>query len=234
MSHRHPLLAALYDRVTESGERAFLGGLRREFVAAAKGFVLEIGAGTGRNFPYYSAASVDEVLAVEPDPEMRRRGEARRQAAALRISLLDGMAERLPFESACADTVVTTLVLCSVDDPRQVVREIRRVLKPGGTLILIEHIRTEDRWTTRFQDLLTPLWRRIAGNCHLNRPTLDTLRDAGFKIQGGESVVVGSPKILPIVAGFGSMSGKKPLGRFQSFLEYFSISASKNRCLVPV
>jgi ubiquinone/menaquinone biosynthesis C-methylase UbiE len=189
----------------ESGERNFLGALRRDFVSAAKGFVVEIGAGTGRNFPYYSRTSVDEVLAVEPDPGMRRRGEARRQAAAVGISLLDGTAERLPVESACADTVVSTLVLCSVDDPRQVVREIRRVLKPHGTLILIEHIRAEDRWTTRFQDLLTPVWRRIAGNCHLNRPTLGMLRDQGFKIEGGEPLAVGSPRILPIVAGFGRM-----------------------------
>jgi ubiquinone/menaquinone biosynthesis C-methylase UbiE len=206
VSHRHPILAALYDRLTESGERALLGALRREFVATAEGVVIEIGAGTGRNFPYYSAASVDEVLAVEPDPEMRRRGEPRRHAAAAPISLLDGMAERLPFESACADTVVTTLALCSVDDPRQAVHEIKRVLKPGGTLILIEHIRAGDRWTTRFQDLLTPLWRRIAGNCHLNRPTLDTLSDAGFTIQGGEAPVVGSPKLLPLVAGFARMA----------------------------
>jgi len=205
VSHCHPILAAFYDRMMESGERALLGELRREFVAAAKGFVVEIGAGTGRNFPPYSAASVNEVHAVEPDFAMRRRCEARRQAAEARISLLDGVAERLPVESECADTVVTTLVLCSVDDPRQVVREIRRVLKPGGTLILIEHTRAEDRWATRFQDLLTPVWRRIAGNCYLNRPTFETLRGAGFKIQGGESPAVGSPKILPIVTGFASM-----------------------------
>jgi ubiquinone/menaquinone biosynthesis C-methylase UbiE len=204
--HRHPVLAALYDRLIESGERNFLGALRRDFVSAAKGFVVEIGAGTGRNFPYYSEASVDEVLAVEPDPGMRRRGEARRQAAGVRMSLLEGTAEELPVESACADTVVSTLVLCSVDDPQQVVREIRRVLKPDGTLILIEHIRAEDRWTTRFQDLLTPVWRRIAGNCHLNRPTLEMLRDQGFKIEGGEPLAVGSPRILPIVAGFGRMA----------------------------
>ncbi len=101
MGHGHPILAALYDRMMESGERAFLGALRRELVAAAKGFVVEIGAGTGRNFPHYSAAAVDEVLALEPDPGMRRRGEARRRAAAARISLLEGLAERLPFESAC-------------------------------------------------------------------------------------------------------------------------------------
>lgn len=200
MSHRHPILAALYDRLTESGERAFLGALRRQFVGAAKGLVVEIGAGTGRNFPYYSRGAVDQVLAVEPDPEMRRRGEARRQASEARIRLLDGTAERLPVESACADTVVSTLVLCSVDDPEQSLREIRRVLQPGGTLILIEHIRAADRWTTRFQDLLTPAWRRIAGNCHLNRPTLHTLRGGGFEMQGGDSWAVESPKILPIVA----------------------------------
>jgi ubiquinone/menaquinone biosynthesis C-methylase UbiE len=190
----------------ESGERNFLGALRRDFISAAKGFVVEIGARTGRNFPYYSETSVDEVIAVEPDPGMRRRGEARRQAAAVGISLVDGTAEELPVESACADTVVSTLVLCSVDDPWQVVREVRRVPKPHGTLILIEHIRAEDRWTTRFQDLLTPVWRRIAGNCHLNRPTLGMLRDQGFKIEGGQPLAVGSPRILPIVAGFGRMA----------------------------
>jgi ubiquinone/menaquinone biosynthesis C-methylase UbiE len=201
MARAHPIIAAIYERMSESLEREHLGNLRRKLIAAAKGVVLEIGAGTGKNFPYYLPGAAEEVIALEPDPYMRRRGEPRAQAAGVPIRLIDGCAESLPVDDAYADTVVATLVLCSVDDLPKAAQELRRVLKPGGTLVLIEHIRSQERWRARLQDMLTPLWRRIAANCHPNRSTLEVLRDLGFDFRDQEELSVGAPWTQPVVAG---------------------------------
>jgi ubiquinone/menaquinone biosynthesis C-methylase UbiE len=156
MSHSHPIIAAIYDRMSESEERAFLARLRSKLLASATGTVVEVGAGTGRNLPYYRPEVVREVVAVEPDPHMTRRAQPRLAAAQDPVRPLDATAERLPLDDGFADTVVATLVLCSVDDPEKAVREIHRVLKPGGTLLFIEHIRSEEPWRMRLQDFLTP------------------------------------------------------------------------------
>lgn len=202
MPHRHRIVAAIYDRMTESDERAFLGQLRAEIVGLAAGTVIEVGAGTGRNLPHYRAGLVRELKAVEPDPYMRRQAVPRAAAVGFPVEFVEGTAEHLPFPSSYADSVVATLVLCSVDQPEQVVREFQRVLKPGGQLLFIEHIRSDQLWRARLQDLVTPVWQRVAANCHPNRPTLTGLRNAGFEVQEKRRVAVGLfPWIPPIVAG---------------------------------
>lgn len=201
MGHRHPILAAIYDRMIEADERAFLGKLRAEIVGLASGNVVEVGAGTGRNFPHYRPQAVRELSAVEPDPYMRRRAQPRAAAAAFPVNLVDGTAEDLPLPSGSADCVVATLVLCSVDEPERAMREIRRVLKPGGQLLIIEHIRSEKPGRARLQDWATPIWRRLGGNCHPNRATLALLSSVGFDVREKQRINAGLfPWIPPFVA----------------------------------
>ena len=207
MAHRHPIIAAIYDRISESEERAFLGRLRADIVGLAAGTVIEVGAGTGRNLPHYRASAIRELKAVEPDPYMRRRAEPRRVAVGFPVELIEATAEELPFPSNSADCIVATLVMCSVDRPAQAVREFSRVLKPGGRLLFIEHIRSDLPRRARLQDWVTPLWRHVAANCHPNRPTLAAFRDAGFDVQEKERVAAGLfPWIPPIVAGVATLS----------------------------
>lgn len=202
MEHRHPIVAAIYDRITESDERRFLGRLRAETVGLATGAVIEVGAGTGRNFPYYRPEGVRELKAVEPDPHMRRRASPRAAALNFPIELVEGTAENLPFPSGYADSIVATLVLCSVDEPERAVVEFRRVLKADGRLLFIEHVRSNQPWRARMQDWVTPFWRSVAGNCHPNRSTLTALRNAGFDVQEKQRISAGLfPWIPPFVAG---------------------------------
>jgi ubiquinone/menaquinone biosynthesis C-methylase UbiE len=201
MRHRHPFIAAIYDRMCASQERAFLSALRTEVVGRALGTVIEVGAGTGLNFSHYGWSGIGRLQAIEPDPHMRRHAEARARVAHGPIEWIDGTAECLPFEDGHADSVVMTLVLCSVTDPQQAAREIRRVLKPSGSLFFIEHVRSEEPWRARLQDLVTPVWHRIAGNCHANRASLRLLRDTGFVVQETRRVPGAGPFGNPIVAG---------------------------------
>jgi ubiquinone/menaquinone biosynthesis C-methylase UbiE len=204
VKHAHPIVAAFYDRLLESTERAFLSPVRGRLLAAAHGRVLEIGAGTGRNFPHY-LASVEKVVAVEPDPHMRRRAEARARTACATIRLAEGTAEALPVPSASFDVIVSTLVLCSVDDPDACVVEWRRVLKPGGEVLLVEHIRSDIPRRAKLQDFVTPLWKRLAANCHPNRSTLDTIRGAGFDFRETDRLALGPSWVQPIVAGIAGL-----------------------------
>ena len=201
MKHAHPITAAVYDRLVESTERTFLAALRARLLGSAQGKVLEVGAGTGRNFPHYSSSAINEIIAVEPDPYMRRRAEARVAAVGTTITLTAGTAESLPVSNQSIDTIVSTLVLCSVDDPDAAIREWRRVLKPLGTVFLIEHLRAEQPRRAWVQDLITPVWRRIAANCHPNRETLGTISRGGFDFQESDRLALGAPWIQPIVAG---------------------------------
>ncbi len=185
-----------------AAERMFLSRLRCKTMVFAHGRVIEIGAGTGRNIPFFSAASVERLEVVEPDPHMRRRAAERASAASFPIDLVDATAEDLPFADNYADVVVATLVFCSVDDPARAVQEVRRVLRPGGKLVFIEHIRSDEPWRSRLQDFVTPVWRRITANCHVNRATLALFLNAGFEIHELERLAVGLPWTHPVVAGF--------------------------------
>ena len=171
--------ARLYDPAIAPLEPLGLARARADVVAAASGFVLEVGAGTGRNLPYYRAAT--RVVVSDPDPAMLRRARRRATAAQVPNSLIVTDAQALPFADRSFDTVVGTCVFCSVADPVAAFREIRRVLKPEGELRMLEHVRAPAPWAASLQDRVTPAWQRIAHGCHLNRETLRLVEEAGFR-----------------------------------------------------
>lgn len=154
---------------------------RKAVVPEARGRVLEIGFGTGLNLPFYDASKVTEIIGLEPSEPMRRIGLRRILDAGLDISLVDAVAEDMPFESGTFDTVLLTFTLCSVTDPLLALLEMRRVLAPGGRLLFCEHSRSPHGSVSRWQDFLTPWWKRVSGGCHLDRDVVNLLRFAGFE-----------------------------------------------------
>lgn len=180
----HPRFAALYERQSQGkSEQRFIEPLRRELLAQAYGTVLEIGAGNGLNFPFYTPEQVTKVEATEPDRAMLAHARTRISLARVPLTLTQAPVETLPFADETFDCAVSTLVFCSVGDPARGLREIRRVLKPGGVLLLLEHVRSAGRVTARFQDMLVPLTTRLLGNCHWNRATAGAVQTAGFQVQ---------------------------------------------------
>jgi SAM-dependent methyltransferase len=180
MTLRSRVFALTYDRMMARSERAGLGEIRRELLAAAEGDVLEVGAGTGANLPLYGPA-VRSLTLTEPDPPMLRRLERAAGRLAPTATVLRAPAEDLPFEDDSFDTVVSTLVLCGVGDQPRAVREVQRVLRPGGTLLFLEHVRSADLRLARRQDRMNGFNRMVVG-CECNRPTLDTIGEAGFEV----------------------------------------------------
>lgn len=181
-AHGHRVFAALYDRATAAAERGWLGEQRRALLSQATGDVLEIGAGTGANLRHLPAGARSVVL-TEPDPAMRRRLVERLERDPRPGARVDpSPAERLDVADASIDTVVSTLVLCSVADPAAALAEVRRVLRPGGALVFLEHVRADGR-RARWQDRITPLWRRAIAGCHPNRDTVAAIRGAGLAIE---------------------------------------------------
>ena len=197
----HPVFAWFYERMARAAERGFMGRVRRELVGPAAGRVIEIGAGTGLSFAHYGGAA-ERVVAIEPDAHMLARAERRaaeRGDGLVELRQLD--AERLPFADASFDTAISSLVLCSVDSPPAALAELRRVLRPGGTLRFYEHVRSESPLGARGQDAVAPVWRRLAGGCHPNRDTVATLRAAGFEVHV-RRLAVGPPSpVRPHVLG---------------------------------
>jgi SAM-dependent methyltransferase len=180
----HPVFAALYDRVGASAERRWMGARRRRLLAGARGAVLEIGGGTEANLAHYP--DVDRVTIAEPDPFMRSRIGPKLEGARVPVEVSAAGAEALPFPDGSFDTVVSTLVLCTVPDQAAALDEVRRILRPGGRLLFIEHVRAAGSMA-RWQDRLEPLWRRLFGGCHPNRDTVAAIEDAGFEIEMFES-----------------------------------------------
>jgi ubiquinone/menaquinone biosynthesis C-methylase UbiE len=181
----HPFIARFYDRVLSGTERAGLTELRRELLARANGRTLELGAGTGLNLSHYTGA-VSELVLAEPDPHMAdrlRERLAQEGTSAGRASVIEAPAEDLPFDDGSFDTVVATLVFCTVEDPGRAAAETRRVLVEAGSLLFLEHVRSETRQLAWWQDRLERPWGWVAGGCHPNRPTGDLLADAGFWIE---------------------------------------------------
>jgi ubiquinone/menaquinone biosynthesis C-methylase UbiE len=150
-------------------------------VPDARGQVLELGAGGGANRGLYDPARVAHVTGIDPSPELIARAEV--APGRVPVTLVAGVAEDLPFESGRFDTVVTTFTLCSVADQAQALAEARRVLKPGGTLLFLEHGLSPEPQVQRWQHRLEPLWTRIAGGCHLTRPITAAVEAAGFRVQ---------------------------------------------------
>lgn len=176
----HRIFAAVYDAQIRGLEQAIMGERRARLLADLTGEVLDIGAGTGVNLRYFRRAA--RVVAAEPDPAMRKRLIARLPLACVPIEVDDVTAESLPYPNASFDAVVFTLVLCTVADPDRALAEAHRVLKPGGRLIVLEHVRGSGR-LARWQDRLTPVWSRLLAGCHPNRDTRAAIERAGFSFE---------------------------------------------------
>jgi ubiquinone/menaquinone biosynthesis C-methylase UbiE len=191
----HRWYAATYDFVNQWGEARMLRPLRQRIVTGASGQVLEIGAGTGACFPYYRAA--ERVIATEPDPFMLPRARKRARELRLEVELVQSAAEALPFADASFDTAVCALVLCTVVDPARALAEIKRVLKPAGTLRFIEHVRF-DGPRGQIQDAIVPVWSCVGAGCHPNRRTAEAIAAAGFAIVELERQ---DTPLVPIISG---------------------------------
>jgi ubiquinone/menaquinone biosynthesis C-methylase UbiE len=172
--------AAFYDMVMAPVERGGFQAIRQQLLRHASGKVLEIGSGTGVNFPYYTEA--ERVIALDPTPAMVERSLLRTTQVAVPIEVIVANAEALPFPDHTFDTVVGTLVCCTIADPCQALCEMRRICKPAGKVLFFEHVRVHHPLVGRLQDWLTPLWKRMAGGCHLNRNTLALIKQAGFEV----------------------------------------------------
>jgi SAM-dependent methyltransferase len=195
------IMALVYDPFLWMGEIAGMRRRRHTLLAGARGRVVEIGAGTGLNIAHYPDGIADLVL-NEPEPGMRRRLARRLERHAGVARIADAPAERLPLEDASVDTVVSTLVLCTVDDPERSLREIARVLRPDGQLLFIEHVRASSRFLAACQDLLLQPWRRFGGGCRCNRPTAELMRDCGFTVAADFAAWRGMPPIVrPLIVG---------------------------------
>jgi ubiquinone/menaquinone biosynthesis C-methylase UbiE len=158
-----------------------LACVRRRVIRAASGAVLEIGVGSARNLSFYTGA-VTRLLAVDPSPELLRKARSRAAGAPFPVELLEASAEGLDLPDRAVDTAVVTWSLCSIPDPGAALREVRRVLKPEGTLIFAEHGLSPDARVQIWQKRLNPVWRRVSGGCSLTRKIDDLIREAGFSI----------------------------------------------------
>jgi len=194
-------LAAIYDRFMKDTEEASLQDWRQQLLANARGDVLEVGAGTGINLPAYPKMPepISSLTLAEPDPHMRRRAEARAKSLDLiEVQVVDAPIESLPFADASFDTVVCTLVLCSVASQENALNAIRRVLRPNGQLLFLEHVAAAGNPSRLgWQKRIEPVWKIIGDGCHLTRDTLGSIESSGFTVQ---SVTRASMrKALPIL-----------------------------------
>ncbi len=166
---------------------------RERVVGAAEGRVLEIGIGAAANLPFMPPA-VDEVIGLEPARRLVAMAGRAAMEAALPVRLVEGSAEAIPLDDRSVDTVLTTWTMCSIPDPVAALNEMRRVLKPGGRLLFVEHGRSPDAGVRRWQNRLNPIWRPVAGGCNINRPIRDLIADNGFAITGIETGYAKGPK----------------------------------------
>jgi len=194
-------MARVYDPFVWLAELVGMRSRRSVLVGNARGRVVEIGAGTGLNIAHYPD-EITELVLTEPDAAMRRRLARRLQREGRGARIVDAPAERLPLADASVDTVVSTLVLCTVNDPERTLGEIARVLRPDGQLLFIEHVRANSRFLAACQDYLLRPWRSFAGGCHCNRATVELMRACGFTIAADEDVWRGMPAIVhPLILG---------------------------------
>jgi ubiquinone/menaquinone biosynthesis C-methylase UbiE len=172
------VLPRLLDQAMRNEE---LVGYRRRIVGSARGRILEIGIGSGLNLPFYGPGAT-EIIGLEPSQPLINMASRRARASGKAVSFISRSAEAIPLDTGSMDTVVTTWTMCSIPDANAALAEMRRVLKPGGDLLFVEHGRAPDPWIVRFQDWLTPAWKPLTGGCHLNRPIADLISRAGFEV----------------------------------------------------
>jgi ubiquinone/menaquinone biosynthesis C-methylase UbiE len=218
MSLRGKFFAATYDRQIAKTEKAGLRALRQQLLAQAAGDVLEIGGGTGANLPFYGTG-VQSLTITEPEAPMLRRLERKVRELAPQAMVLRAPAEDLPFDDNNFDIVVSTLVLCGVSDQPRALRQLRRVLRPAGQLLFIEHVRSDDAKLARHQDRMNPI-NRFVVHCDCNRPTLISIQQAGFTVTKLEHQTM--PKapsfVSPLIVGVATApvdvdAGAAPLAR---------------------
>lgn len=185
--------ARIYDRALAESEEAGMRERRRALLARARGRTVELGSGTGLNFAHYPEA-VGELILTEPFPPMAKR---LRERAGTNATVIEAPADRLPLPDASADTVVSTLVLCTVDDVPATLAEIARVLRPGGRLLFAEHVRSDDPKLARWQDRLEGPWKFVGHGCRCNRDTLGALAASPLEVETVEHETI--PKAAPIV-----------------------------------
>ena len=169
---------------------------RAKVVPRASGKVLEIGIGTGRNLPFYDKSRLTELTGLDPAEQMNRLAQKRMRKAGINVRLLTLSAEEIPEANASFDTLLMTFTLCSIPDPVKALKEMRRVLKPDGQLLFCEHGAAPDASVRRWQDRLTPLWKPLAGGCHLNRDIPALLKEGGFKVDELETMYLPGPRPL--------------------------------------
>lgn len=196
------LSARLYEPMLWLGEKAGFWRWRQRLVSQVSGSVMELGAGTGLNLPYYPAG-LDRLVLVEPDVHKAKLLEEKDPPAGVEPEILRAPGETLPFDDDSFDTVVETLVLCTVTDPVVTAAEIRRVLKPEGRFLFMEHVRSDRPRLGKFQDRMEGPWKKFADGCHCNRRTVPMLRENGFEVEIAAEMdkMAMFPMARPIVSG---------------------------------
>ncbi len=202
---RQRAFAFSYDFLSGSAERSVYREFREFAAGQASGRILEIGAGTGANLPYYPAGA--DLTLSDPNPFMLERLERKASEQGISARTDHHAGEELPYVDGSFDTVVGTLVMCSVDDPGRSIAEIARVLKSGGEFRFMEHVRGEGLIRERFQDLMTPLWRAFGDGCHPNRSTVSTIRQSGLEIAETRPFSFGPYPFRPHIAGIARKPG---------------------------
>jgi ubiquinone/menaquinone biosynthesis C-methylase UbiE len=194
--------SAIYDRSLKATEEAGLRRMRGETLSEARGRTIELGAGTGANLDLYPA-EVSELVLVEPDPHMLRQLRRKLAGSSRNAELVQSPAEHLPFEDSSFDTAVFTLVLCTVPDPTAALAEVSRVLRPGGRMLFIEHVRAEDPGLARWQDRLERPWRFLGDGCHCNRDTVAAIEASPLTLEHLERdrLPKAPPVVKPLVRG---------------------------------
>jgi len=183
------LFPTLFDLIMQPIEKLKFHTIRRNLLSQTKGRVLKIGSGTGANFPYYQAGVT--VDAIEPNAFMIKKSEEKKRAALVPITTHEADAESLPFEDNTFESVIATLVFCTIQHPLRALSEIKRVAKPGAPILFFEHVRMENPLFGLIQDILTPAWKKVADGCHLNRDTQHLIKQSGFHMCPAETFYKG-------------------------------------------
>ena len=169
---------------------------REKIVHLAEGDVLEIGFGSGLNLPYFDRSKVRKIFGLEPSEGMRRKAQPNVDASGLDVEFIDLPGEEIPLESKSVDTVLITFTLCSIDAAEAALEGMRRVLKPGGSLLFCEHGAAPDAGVRRWQNRLNPAWKRVSGGCNMNRDIPGLIEGSGFRITTDERMYIPGPKML--------------------------------------